>query len=359
MKDQEKGSELPTPYKLEQARKQGSVARSSELTGAAVVAMFFLMVLMSGDRVVQAVLDASTRLITSAGQHAFRPEVLVTWSALAVGSVASAVVPTLLAIVVIVVVITIMQVGPVFALEAIKPQWEKVNPAAGLKRLFSKKSLIDTLKASVKLTAFGLAIYFLIAGVMVKHLLFAPDSGHHMFAYMRSEISHYALMLFWLLLLFAGVDVLLVRREFLGKMMMSRKELRDEHKHREGDPRIKSRIRELRQELLKRTQALRKVPQADVLLTNPTRIAIALRYRRDEDVAPKVLAKGAGELAARMRLMARKHGIPVVEQPSIARELFRSARIDDVIPGALFPQVARIMAWAFLIRSRSGKGAAA
>ncbi|HEX5125908.1 MAG TPA: EscU/YscU/HrcU family type III secretion system export apparatus switch protein [Rhodocyclaceae bacterium] len=360
MSEQEQqGSEQPTPYKLERAREQGSVPRSTEITGVAVVGIFFVMVALTADNVVHAVLQASSRLIISTGQFGFSPDAALRWLGIAATSVLVAMLPAFFSIMAIVVVATIVQAGPVFAIEAVKPKWEKINPVTGFKRLFSKRSLIETLKASVKLVLFGLAIYFLVSAALPKYLMMTADSGLHLFAYTRSEVSRYALKLFALLVVFALIDLLLVRREFLKKMMMSRKELRDEHKNREGDPRIKSRIRELRQELMRRTQSLRKVPQADVLLTNPTRLAIALRYRRDEDLAPKVIAKGAGEMAARMRSLARKHGIPVVEQPRIAREIFRSSRLDDVIPSAVFPQVAKIMAWAIMIRRNATKGASA
>src|SRR5205085_2146595 len=140
------------------------------------------------------------------------------------------------------------------------------------------------------------------------------------------------------------------RWDFKGRMKMSRRELREEAKQREGDTRIKARVRELRQEMLKRGKALKRVGDADVLITNPSHLAVALLYRKGEMSAPRVVAKGAGEFAAAMRMLARKRGVPIVENRALARALFRSADIDQSIPEALYQQVARVLAWIYATR---------
>jgi flagellar biosynthetic protein FlhB len=143
---------------------------------------------------------------------------------------------------------------------------------------------------------------------------------------------------------------------------MSRKEVRDEHKEREGDPRIRARLRELRREALRRSMAARRTASADVLLTNPTHYAVALRYVHGEMQSPQLVAKGAGSLAASMREIAARHRVPVVQNPPLARELYRSLEVDHHVPPALYAQVARILVWVFAMReAREGQtsGAAA
>jgi flagellar biosynthetic protein FlhB len=133
-------------------------------------------------------------------------------------------------------------------------------------------------------------------------------------------------------------------------MRMSKRDIKDEHKNREGDPRVRARIRELRKEMLKRSQSMRRMASADVLVTNPTRLAIALRYEHGSAAAPKVVAKGAGDLAARMRALAGRKNIPIVQNKPLARTLFREVDYDGYVPEKLYPQLAKIMVWVYAMR---------
>jgi flagellar biosynthetic protein FlhB len=158
----------------------------------------------------------------------------------------------------------------------------------------------------------------------------------------------------------AVVDMLFTRREFGRRMRMSRRELKDEFKHREGDPRIRARLRELRREMVQRSRSLRNTRSADVLLTNPTHYAVALQYVHGEMDAPRVVAKGAGHLAAAMRDIAARHHIVVVQNPPLARRLFREAVIDAYLPGDFHAEVARIIVWVLAMRRAHGsRGVAA
>jgi flagellar biosynthetic protein FlhB len=158
------------------------------------------------------------------------------------------------------------------------------------------------------------------------------------------------LKLLMVLALIALIDVLYTRRSYFNRLKMSRRELKEEIKHREGDPRIRARIRQLQRELVKRSSAIKRLPDADVLITNPTHLAVALLYRREQMNAPQVLAKGAGELAEHMKMLARRHRVPVIENRALARKLFDGVEIEQAIPEALFPQVARILVWAYAWR---------
>jgi flagellar biosynthetic protein FlhB len=150
----------------------------------------------------------------------------------------------------------------------------------------------------------------------------------------------------------AGADVVFTRRDFARQMRMSRRELKDEYKNREVDPRIRARLRELRRELLKRSRSLRNTRNADVVLTNPTHVAVALQYRHGEMEAPRVVAKGAGQLAAAMRAIAGRHEIVVVQNPPLARRLFREAPLDAYLPVSFHAEVARIMVWVLAMRQQ-------
>ena len=160
------------------------------------------------------------------------------------------------------------------------------------------------------------------------------------------------------LLVLAAVDFIYVRREYARRMRMSRREIKDEYKQREGDPRIRQRIKELRVQLLKRAQAMRKLPQADVLITNPTRVAVAISYEHGVSPAPKVVAKGAGQLARKMRDAAFRHRVPIVQSAPLARALYREADDGGYVPEKWYPQVAKILVWVLAARrARTGEAA--
>jgi flagellar biosynthetic protein FlhB len=253
---------------------------------------------------------------------------------------------------------SLMQTGPVFSFEPLKPDFDRINPAAGLKRLFSARLLFEAAKSLVKLGVFGYALYAIIDSLLPLALGLAQTPPA---AYARLGLDAVVGMMFKLALLMLAVallDVGYVRWDFGRKMMMSRREMRDEHKRREGDPKVKARIRELQREMRKRGQALKRVPDADVLITNPQHLAVALRYRREELAAPRLVAKGAGELAARMKLLARRHGIPVVENKPLARRLFLRGGLEAGIPQDEYPQVARVLAWVYALRELRGGRAA-
>jgi flagellar biosynthetic protein FlhB len=148
----------------------------------------------------------------------------------------------------------------------------------------------------------------------------------------------------------ALLDLVFTRWEFAKRMRMSKREIKDENKNREGDPRIRARIRELRKDMLKRSRSLAQVPSADVLITNPTHIAVAISYKHGSGMGPQVVAKGAGDLAAAMRKLASRHNIPVVQNRPLARSLYREVDYSGHVPEKYYPQVAKIMVWVFAMR---------
>jgi flagellar biosynthetic protein FlhB len=161
-----------------------------------------------------------------------------------------------------------------------------------------------------------------------------------------------------IVLLFALADFLFNRWEYLRQMRMSRREIKDEHKEREGDPRIRARLRELRAQWLKRMRQLAKIRSADVLLTNPTHYAVALEYRLGEMPAPMITARGAGEMALRMRKEARRRGVPIVEHPALTRALFAVRESQLFVPEEHFNQVARVLRWVYGARGAGARRSA-
>jgi flagellar biosynthesis protein FlhB len=351
-------SQDATPHKLREAQKRGQVAKSVEANYAAVLAALVGICFATGPAIGQRVLGIARRAFNQAGRTDWASDNIATWLVQMVADGVQALLPLLLALVIVAVVVNVAQVGGVFSFDPLTPDFTKLNPATGLKRLFSMRLVYDALRSVLKL-----ALLSLVAWSAMKHLM--PDlaklsyiDAHGHAALVLGDVAPLIFKLFLAVLLIALIDLLYTRWDFSKKMRMSHRDITDEHKQKEGDPRIRSRLRQLRQEMLKQARSVQKVPEADVLITNPTHIAIALSYRHGEMPAPKMLAKGSGKLAAKMRTLARQHNIPVVENRPLARELYKRASSDQFVPEDLYPRVAKILIWVYAMRqARAGSTA--
>jgi len=340
-------NEPATEFKLEKARRRGSVPRSNDLTFAGVL----LAAVACVHGLAQASLIDGALMLRRGLGFASREE-LSTASALAYAE--TLVVQVLIAVTPIVAVLWLVaasiaaaQARGVLTAEPLKPDLSRLNPATGLKRLFSVRALHDLVRSTVKLVAIATAM--------------AVWGWHHLDAMLRLAAASPAgvlegglallgsafALLAGLLVALAILDWGFNRWEFMRQMRMSKREVKDEHKEREGDPRIRARLRELRLEWFKRARQLSQVRSADVLITNPTHYAVALVYKRADMPAPMITARGAGEMAQRMRWEARRHCVPVVENAPLARSLFSLNESQAYVPQEHFDVVARILRWVY------------
>lgn len=347
--DQDK-SDPASAYKLEKAREKGSVAKSQDLT--------FLMLLFAMTCCVFGMGESTTRDLTRLLRAALGQMSRTNWDVattshvlgtLAVETLYVLAAP-LAVVMVLVILISVLQVGFVISTEPLKPDFNRINPATGLKRIFSMRSIYELARSSLKLLAVVLLV--LIAGrtVLQEVVVLPYRDTQAILAYMIHKVGVILAGLTALFALLAVADLGYSRWEFLKQMRMSKREVKDEHKQREGDPRIKARIRELRLEWLKKGMTMRRVAESDVLVTNPTHYAVAIAYRRESMSAPKIMAKGSGDMALKMRELATKHGVTIVENPPLARALFRLARPDDYLPEQHYAEVAKILVWIFAAR---------
>ncbi len=357
MAEQEQNrSEAATPHKIQEAKKRGSVAKSMEINSlGALLALLAILHLWGWDMVTRQ-LRASQRIFSQAHQITFDSNHFMAWLNGVLLDAVYMLVPLFITIALVGVITNIVQIGPIFTFFPLKPDFDRINPVSGFKRIFSLRLLVETLKTIIKLALFGAVLY----GV-IKHLL--PDLIKLMHAnpvgYGQVVLSQTASLIFKLVCIIAFIamlDIIYTRWDFAKKLKMSRREVKEEVKRRDGDPRVKARIRELQRETLKRSKALNRVQDADVLITNPTHLAIAIKYVRSEMQAPEVLAKGAGELAGLMKDIARKHRVPIVENKKLARALFTQVGFEGTVPEKLFPDVARLLVWVYAIRERNNLG---
>lgn len=338
-------NEEATPFKLDDARQRGSVAKSVDLISfvvlsTATVGLFSL---------VTPALNEMAHLLAGGLGNSWRainlPNEINSLLADSLLMGLTILAPLLLFLVVSVVVVNLIYSGPVFSAVPLKPDLTRLNPIAGFKKLLSLKVVFEAIKSVLKIAAISVVAYLAIKSILPGAGQLFGVSVKGFLVTLVENGAGLAAKLCAVLALFALIDLIYSHWDFKRTLRMSQREIHDEVKHREGDPRIKARLRELRLEFLQRTRAVAKVPEADVLIINPTHLAVALRYEHGTSPAPKLLAKGAGTMARQMRDLASKAGVPIVQNPPLARALFKEVEQDSYIPEKWYPQVAKILVW--------------
>jgi flagellar biosynthetic protein FlhB len=336
-------TEPATPYKREEARRRGQVAKSVDTNSVFMLAAALAAGAIWGRQFITDGARTFQWLLGHAGDFSFEPAGLHAWLEAVCRTAANSLAPFFLLLIVVGILCNLLQTGPVFSFHPVKPDAQRLNPIQGFKRIYSTRALFEAGKSLLKLGLFAAVACSAIVGLLPGILAM----GHQPREYPLLILGYAQSLAFRLtlaMLIVALLDLAYVRWEYARKMRMSRREQRDELKRREGDPHIRAKRRELQREAAKRGASVRRIPDADVLITNPTHLAIALRYERGRSLAPRCVAKGAGELALRMREMARSCGVVIVERRPLARSLFEEVAIDALIPESLYEPVARVYA---------------
>jgi flagellar biosynthetic protein FlhB len=346
----EERTEQPTARRLQDARKKGKVARTKEAGQAASLIAATIALTWIGNRVLSRLGGAVSAGIERMGTLARTPLEQSQITGLAIDAVITVGIvcaPIALTAVLTVVAFHTAQGGWVFASEALTPDWNRLNPATGFKRLGPSTGGVELLRMVLSVTLIGvlgwtaLSAYLQGSGELAR---VAPaDAAAEMWGTVATLIRQSAIGL----LAIAGADYFVQRHRLMSSLKMTRQEVKDDQKMTEGNPEIKARVRRIQREMTKR-RMLTAAKKATVVITNPTHYAVALEYRRTGMNAPVVVAKGQDLLAQRIKAIARDNGIPMVENVALARALYAEAEVGDVIPGALFEAVAEVLA--YLIR---------
>ncbi|MDE2154484.1 MAG: EscU/YscU/HrcU family type III secretion system export apparatus switch protein [Xanthomonadaceae bacterium] len=343
--DQQSKTEQPTSHRLQEAHERGQVARSADLSGVLVTIAFSSAFAISSYAVAAALARAVRRTLFMAGNAPVPSAGLMTWLQKAFQPFWQAVLPILLAVLITAVIASIAQTGPTFSATPLKPDFTRLNPAQGLKRIFSLRILWELGKLGLKallLGGAGWAIASRITHEVDAAALSAPSSLALQLRSIYVQVTAWALAL---LALVALIDLWFTRREYIRKLRMSRRDLKDEVKRRDGDPDVRHKRKRLIAEMLKRSRSIARVPEADIVLANPTHLAIALQYRPRSMRSPIVLSKGSDAVAAQIRVIAARSGVPCLHSPELARALFRECRVDQAVPAHLFTQLAPVYRW--------------
>jgi flagellar biosynthetic protein FlhB len=339
-----------TPHKLAKARERGQVAKSPDVISAVVFLSAMVFLTWQGWAVWREQFRLDQTLLAQAGRIEMSSSAMWSLVQQMLRETVLLAAPFLTTLVIAAVVGNLMQTGMVLSLDPIKPDWNRINPVSGFKRVFSLRTLFLALRGVLKLALLSLVVYFALKDLLPQFYYLSGLSPLGLVRALLDDAASLGLRIGGMLALIALLDAVYSRREFARKMRMSKREIKDEVKNREGDPRIRAKLRELRREMLKRSLALRKTRSADVLITNPTHVAVALRYVDGEMSAPQLVAKGRGFMAAAMRQIAVRHRIPIVQSPSLARAIYRDLGIDQHVQPVLYAQVARIIVWVFARR---------
>jgi flagellar biosynthetic protein FlhB len=248
----------------------------------------------------------------------------------------------------------VVQGGLIVAVERITPKLDRASPLAGMKRLFSLKSVVEFIKGILKITIVGAVATMLVLPYFegLEQLVMMEMTGAA--SVLHSLVSRLLVGVLAVVTVIAVTDFLYQRFEHMKQMRMSHQEIKDEFKQTEGDPMIKGRLRQIRQERARQRMAA-AVPEASVVITNPTHFAVALKYELDEMDAPVLLAKGQDFLALKIREIAEEHGIPIIENPPIARALYAGVEVDQEIPPEHFKAVAEIIGYVFRLKGKMPK----
>jgi flagellar biosynthetic protein FlhB len=245
---------------------------------------------------------------------------------------------------------SIVQVGFLQVEDAMSPDFNKLNPVEGFKRVFSLRALVEGLKSFLKLLFIGMVLYFLLKSEVSKVPYLISYSLEEIFTYIGGIVVRLFGGIGMMLLILSGADYFFQRWDLEKKMMMTKQEVKEESKSREGDPMIKGRIRRLQRERASR-RMMEAIPKADVVITNPTHIAIVLKYDANLP-APQIVAKGADLVAEKIKEIARQHNIPVIENKPLARTIYKTLKIGQVIPRELFVAVAEVLSYVYKLRKK-------
>lgn len=351
MADEDKQFEA-TPHKLKKARDEGQVFKSKDISTAVfLVAMFLLLFLMAP--LVWHEISAMFILVFDQIPNASIEK--TGWQYLAVIAVKALFVlvgPFLLLGVIVAVFMDFIQVGPLVATKAISPKFDKLNPVKGFKNIFSMRTLVELVKNILKITILGI-VGWMVFQEKLNELLTsgATENIFSLLGILGGLLMKFVMLAGIAFFAIGGADFLFQRWKFLKDQKMSFKELKDEFKNTEGDPMVKHAIRQRRMQMMQQSM-LEAVPTADAVVTNPIHIAVAIRYNADTMEAPQVVAKGTELFAERIKQIAEANGIPVIENPTVARTLYRVADVDQEIPPDIYQAVAEILLYAWRVTGK-------
>jgi len=344
--DGEERTEDPTGKRLREAQEKGQIPRSRELNSFVMLIAAGGMVIMTGSEMMQGLVAQFHHGLTLSRGDIFDPHQLIIHFRDAAEHALTVMAPFLAVMTVAAILSSIALGGISFSSEALTPKLDKLNPVTGIGRLFSWRSLLEMGKSLAKFLLVGTVMVVYLRHKVGAFMSLASEPVYQGLAHTGSLIVWSFFIISFSLLLLVLVDVPFQLWDHKRQLKMTKQEVKEEHKETEGSPEVKGRQRRIQREMAQR-RMMEQVPQADVVVTNPTHYAVALRYDQESMDAPVLVAKGADEMAMRIRNVASEHNVPILSAPPLTRALYHSTELDQPIPFGLYRAVAQVLAYVF------------
>ncbi|AFH50229.1 Flagellar biosynthetic protein FlhB [Ignavibacterium album JCM 16511] len=347
--DGQEKTEQPSSKKLDEARRKGMVAKSIEVNSLLIVVAglitIFLLQSYIGQRMGTFTINIFNSLDTLPKKISLLPNLAFDWYMYFFSVLA----PIMTAIVIVALASNIAQVGFKLSPEALTPKFSKLNPASGIKRIFSSKSLVEVFKTLLKFFVIAFFTYLILSDLIVASAYLDNLNPSELIIFMIDNAFSLLWKIALLYAVIAVIDFVYQRFKFRKDMMMTKQEVKEEMKQLEGDPHVKGRIRKAQMQAAQQ-RMMANLPTADVVITNPTHYAVALKYDMTKDSAPEVIAKGVDLLAQKIKKVAAEHNIPLHEDRELARALYKMCDVGDKIPPSLFKAVAQVLAYVYNLK---------
>ncbi|MCL2840798.1 MAG: flagellar biosynthesis protein FlhB [Defluviitaleaceae bacterium] len=350
-------TETATPKKRNKAREEGQVAKSQEVSTAAMLVVGFFALSLFGVGIIGGILDMFALNFQMFEDRDFINNFSdvdiarrISWS---LGRVIMITMPMFIVTTIVGVVINLLQVGWKVTSKPLQPKGSKLNPLKGFKKIISMQSIVNLVKSLLKLIVVGIVVYFVLVGELDIIPALLNMSFHEAISYLGSLIITLGITIGVLYIFIAVLDYGYTKWKHEKDLRMSKHEVKEEYKQQEGNPQIKGKIRQKMREASMR-RMMQSVPQADVVITNPTHFAVALKYdMQGMGGAPVLIAKGVDFAAKRIKDAAKDNNVPIVENPPLARAIYSDVEIDQEIPEELYVAVAEIMAYVFKLKNNA------
>jgi len=343
-------TEAPTQKKREDARKEGQVVISREVSSAALLGMFSLYFVIAG----KTTLNSMELLLRTSFSHLIRSDFTIDLLAQVFKDVVMIIFPMMMGIFGMVFIVGLLasyaQVGSHFT--PLKFQASRLNPLSGLQRIFSSQGLADLFKSIFKMAVIGYITFYTLQEEIQPILALSNLPIQQIFDYNFILLGKLFGRVALALMILALFDYMFQRWNMDKRLMMTKQEVKEEMKQTEGDPQLRARVRQIQREV-SRARMMQNVPKADVVVTNPTHFAIALEYDREVMASPRLIAKGADFIAERIKEIARENNVPIVENPPVAREIYAQVEIGEEIPERFFRAVAEILAYIYRLKGKT------
>ena len=348
MADDQEKTEEPTSKKIEDAKKEGNVGKSAEVVGAAVLLFGTLYLLFFSSF---SLLEIKKLMMYSFGFIGSEVDGPLYFSLFfSVGmTLLKALAPVFIIVFILALVANWVQFG--FIAVPLKLDLQKLDPIKGFKNIFSLKKLLEALKLTLKLTIIIGVMFLLFSLTYQDFLRMMQQETMATLESIIALIIYFVLTILFIIIIFAIIDFYFTKFYYIKSLKMSKQEIKDEYKNMEGDPQVKGRIRRIQMQMAQK-RMMSSVPEADVIITNPTHYAVALAYDNSKNKAPLVLAKGIDFIALRIKEVAREHDIPIIENPSLARSLFDQIEVDKEIPSEFYKAMAEVFSYVYELKKR-------